>query len=284
MMTDSLILSCPYADPGLVELLECLAPHAVSKDGHIGHRIATWLVGNSHPAPVRVYSAFAGTGQSELTMASVAGIERLVLTDASNTAISRLVTKVAEQRIDRVECRQTTFPLLTACTEEGVYQAVTALGCGLLHLRGNARRACLADFFSMLSPGGFLFVDNKHWTGELREEGDSVAVYPIYSGADHLVRSGRILAVTRDYPESGVQRQYIHLMGESPEDPPARFLILHRWCVEIYPVRTAVLLDEMRAVGFQEARAFNAQEWPNDRATESGIDLIVARRPALMPL
>jgi hypothetical protein len=133
----------------------------------------------------------------------------------------------------------------------------------------------MRGFYDLLRPNGFLVIDNKRWSQDLREVRDPVSIYLVTGAQDE--QPNRILAITHEYPTRGRQIYHILLF-----DAASR-LCVGRWAVEGYPVQSTTLREEATQIGFVDVTI--GAPWAPLAASEAAdsrpYDFVVARKPAL---
>lgn len=265
-----------YEDPKLAAIADRVGEGPEDK---FTHSLGKWLQDRSAK---RVLAIFAGGASDELNLANY-GLSELVVSDAP-TGVAFARRNQEARGLHNVTCRVLEFPLDPEPNDLGTFDAIVCLGVSYFHLPGpEARARTFAQLFSLLNPGGWLFIDNKNWTDALQEKRDPIDLYPLRPEG----KCEEILGVTYEYPRVGEQIYHLQLLSRPQPTAdrlnPGPFTTkdLCRWRLVGYPVHSTTLLLEMRAAGFVEREICDKEAWPEPgMGIEAYYHLVLGRKPA----
>ena len=162
-----------YADP---ELAYWLWRALRGRGRAAGEALGEWL---SEQGAQTVLSTFCGPAATELHMVSrLPHDASAVLTDGSEPLLAHARSEATatglEARVRDLVAAGAPWdaPSFQRLRSHGPYDCVTCLGVSIIHLpTADARKQFLNCCFELTRPGGWLIIDNKRWTADLREDG-----------------------------------------------------------------------------------------------------------------
>ena len=156
----------------------------------------------------------------------------------------------------------------------GLFDAVTCLGNSLPHLLDEeSLRCCLADFASVLAPGGILVIQNRNYDRLLKERQRFMPPVSHGDGEEETL----FLRIT-EYPTAG-----------AAADEAIDFTLLtlkkrsggwdmHEQSTPLRALRRSTMESELRRAGFVRVRAYGSYAHDDFNATSSNDLVIVAAR------